>query len=634
MISLKKLVSAQAILLIFLWVGCVNQQKRGKPPNLPADVLLRIDSAVGGWRSPSPKWTPDGLQLIFESSLNRGGLSSLSPEGGFPRKLAAYLGGTGYFHSYHDPRISPDGKWVAYISTKSGAREIWISSLSDHYNVQLTNQGGRIGAPNWSPDGQWIAYANDNHGNYNIWKAAVPSGEVQQLTSDLRQEVNPAWTPDSTRIVYVRLNEQWIDHDIMEITAEGKSPRIVITETDFRDNSLGQEFGYPQVSPDGQFVLIRSYRSGWKNYWLVPLKGGEPRPMAPEDADQNEARWAPDGKLIVYTSNHKGNHDLRVVDAARGIPKVLMAPDVGVCANPEWSPEGTRISFTFTTPTQPKDLFIVSLSSGEIEQLTHSMPPSLEEKLVKPEKIAYPTTDGLTVHGYLYKPSGIRSGDKLPGIVWIHGGPTAQYEDAFQYQPQSAQPGVQFIVQHGYIVLQPNIRGSSGYGKEFQKANDNCWGECDLKDVLAGAEYLKSLSYVNPDKIAVTGRAFGGILSLYAVAHAPGAFQAAVAESSYYDYELGGKEDNEDLKKKLFAIDRVDKIITPLLIVHGEESGPDRRESELFVKELRKFNKNFEYKTYPGEIYYVFGLENQRQMLQDKLAFYDKYLKGGDVTQD
>ncbi|OGC92938.1 MAG: hypothetical protein A2W25_11540 [candidate division Zixibacteria bacterium RBG_16_53_22] len=634
MISLKKLVSAQIILGVFLWVGCVNRQKREPPRSLPADVLLRIDSAVGGWRSPSPKWSSDGLQIIFESSLNRGGLSSLYAEGGFPRRLAAYLGETGYFHSYHDPRISPDGKWIAYISTNSGAREIWIGSMSDHYSVQLTSQGSRIGAPNWSPDSRWIAFANDTQGNYDIWRVAVPWGEVQQLTSDERQEVNPAWTPDSTRIVYVRLNEQWNDHDIMGITAEGKNPRIVITDTDFYDNRSGQEFGYPQVSPDGHFVLFRSYRSGWKNYWLVPLEGGEPRQVASEDADQHEARWAPDGKLIVYTSNHKGCHDLRVVDAAGGTPRVLMAPDMGVCANPEWSPDGTRISFTFTTPTRPKDLFIVTLSSGEIRQLTHSLTPNLEERLVKPEKITYPSADGPTVHGYLYKPPGIRSSERLPGIVWIHGGPTAQYEDAFQYQPQSAQPGVQFIVQHGYVVLQPNIRGSSGYGREFQKANVGCWGECDLKDVLEGAEYLKSLSYVNPDKIAVTGRAFGGILSLYAVAHAPGAFQAAVAESSYYDYELGGKEDNEDLKKKLFAIDRVDKIITPLLIVHGEQSGPDRKESGLFVEELRKFNKNFEYKTYPGEIYYVFGLENQRQMLLDKLVFYDKYLKGGDVTRE
>jgi dipeptidyl aminopeptidase/acylaminoacyl peptidase len=313
-----------------------------------------------------------------------------------------------------------------------------------------------------------------------------------------------------------------------------------------------------------------------------------------------------------------------------------MAPEMGVCGNPEWSPDGKRISFTFTTPTLPKDLYVIAVESGEKEQLTYSMPAgNFEERLVVPEKVRYKSTDGYEINAYLYKPREIGAGEKFPGMVWIHGGPTGQYEEMFQHQNQSSEPSLHFFVQNGYVILQPNIRGSSGYGKAFEKANNKCWGKCDLEDVLAGAEYLKSLPYVNGDKMVVCGRSYGGMLTMAAVTNAPGVFQAAIAESGHedwtheakdFDYELGPLPENYQLRWELSPVNHVKNVTTPIFVIHGEGRGPSSTDSKSFVEELRKYNKTFLYKSYLDEGYYVHGVKNRRQMLLDKLEFLDQYL--------
>lgn len=638
---MKRKTSAGIILLVMILAsGLSNERGERQDMYISIDDLMQLNTVVGSWRSPSPKWSPNGSKIIFASILNNGGLVAVRPEGGFPIRLPI---------AANDPRYSPDGKWIAYISSKSGSPEIWLWSVEEGRHLQITNLGARISALNWSPDGHWIAFSCDRYGNNDVWKASIPANEVHRLTSDKRFEGFPSWTPDSKKILYVRMDERWIDHDIMEISPDGRNPRLIVSDRDFFDYGAGADFGYPRVSPDGTTVLFRSYRSGWINYWTVPNAGGmEPKQIAPENADQNDARWSPDGRFIAYTSNHNGTHDLCVVAATGGKPRVLMGPKMGVCADPEWSPDGTQISFTLTTPTSPKDLFIVSLKNGEIRQLTSSLPAgNSKERLVSPEKVVYPSSDNLTINAYLYKPRAIRAEEKFPGIIWIHGGPTAQFEEMFQHQNQSSAPNLHFFVQNGYVILQPNIRGSSGYGKPFEDANNKCWGECDLKDVLAGAQYLKSLHYVDPDRLGVMGRSYGSNLTMATVTNAPGVFQAAIAESGYcdwvnkdslsgvkmYDYELGNLNEHRELRWKLSPLSHVENVTTPIFIMHGEGRPPITPDSKLFVEQLRKYNKVYRYKTYPNERYYVDGLANQRQQMLDKLDFLDRFLKNKPPSQ-
>lgn len=616
------------VAVILAALGCLWTQSKDQSKLLSIDSLLQLSSVV----SSPPVWTPDGSHILFSSTLNKGGMLKISSEGGFPVRMP--FG----FEGAQQQRISPDGQWISYISAKNGTPEIWLWSITHGQCLQLTELGGRINAQNWSPDSQWIAFSGDRYGHYDIWKVQVPTGDVYRLTTDKLYDVYPTWTPDSKKILFVRMDDRWIDHDVIEISESGSNPRLIVHDTDFFDYREGRAFGFPEVSPNGKMVLFRSHRSGWINYWVVPLSGGKPKQIAPEEADQSEARWSPASQSIVYISNNNGTQNLCVVPAIGGNPKVLVAPEMGVCAHPEWSSDGSHISYTLETPIHPNDLFVASVKSRETKQLTYSIPAgNLEKSLVKPEKITFQSSDGLIISAYLYKPGVIPEGVRYPGLVWLHGGPSSQFRDTFQQH-------VQFFVQNGYVILQPNVRGSSGYGRTFEKANNKCWGVCDLKDVLAGAEYLKRLPYVEHNRMGVTGTSYGGILSMATIANAPDFFQAAIPISGdadwarayqddhihhdkMWDYELGPLKENQELYRKLSPITYAERITTPAFLPYGEGRYPGSPQSKLFATALQKYSKVFRLKAYPGETYYVRSLENRRQMLLDMLDFFDQFLK-------
>jgi len=231
--------------------------------------------------------------------------------------------------------------------------------------------------------------------------------------------------------------------------------------------------------------------------------------------------------------------------------------------------------------------------------------------------------------------------------MWVHGGPTGQWVDS--YQPQ-----VQYLVERGYAVLMPNIRGSAGYGLAFEDANNGCWGHCDLKDVLAGVDYLKRQAYVNPEKIGITGRSYGGCLSMSAIVNAPGVFQAAIPESGYGDweaflqfndemqhdqllaYEFGPYPDSAAVYRRNSPIHNIARVTTPTMLMQGEGATASWRPAEEpvpasidFARALDQHYKLFRLKSYPGETYYIEGHDNIALKMADMLAFFDQYLKDG-----
>ena len=596
----------------------------------------------------APQWFPDGSRLAFATGLGGGSaLWSVGAYGGFPTQLIADLGSVPY-QMAQSARWSPNGEWIAYVSNKGGPTapldqpgpsDIWVWSASDGHEVQLTKLGARVGSLSWSPDGKWIAFSGGLSGDYDIWKVAVPGGDLYHLTSDPRYELTPVWSPDGASILYIRTDDHWVEHQILEMPAAGGAPRLVLRDPDFFDYNTANTpaFGPPLLSPDGHTVLFRSWRSGWINFWIAPRAGGEPRAIAKEAADQSGARWSPDGRLIAYSSNHNGTHDLRVVPVAGGEPRILVAPKLGVASNFEWSPDGKRLSYTLATPTRAADLYTVSLDDGSSRQITFSAPGgNLEKALVVPEKITY-TSDSLTINAYLYRPLNVRSGERLPAIVFAHGGPTGQYGDTYDAQ-------MQFFARQGYVVLAPNFRGGSGYGRAFADLNNKCWAHCDLKDLVAGVQYLKTLPYVNPDKMGVTGTSHGGLLSMAAATFAPGVFQASIAHGGtadrihYYntqelrhikqaENEFGPLQGNEETYRYVSPFYFARDVTTPIFMIWGEGRWPGSDNSKRYIDELDRNYKYFRSKVYYGENYYVTGRGNVRVMLVDMLDFFDQYLK-------
>lgn len=609
---------------------------------LTVDRLLAIRS-VGG--AEAPCWSPDGSQIVFVSSV--GGvpeLWSVSPDGGPLARLTVGMGGIGHLASFM-PAWSPTGRHIAYVSAKTGADEIWLWSPDGSPDRLLTGLGARIEAIGWSPDGEALAVASTARGVFDIYRVEVATGATRRLTEGLLYDVYPQFTPDG-RILYVRLNETWTDHDVVLMNGDGSEPRVVLQDRDSFDYHYGRTFGYPLVSPDGRSFLFRSDRSGWFNVWIAPVDGdGEPRQIAPAEADQSDAAWSPDGQSIAYVENHNGTLDLRVVAVpgsadSGGEPRVLVRPEAGVCQAPGWSPDGRRLAYLYGTVTSPSDLCVVDVETRERRALTCSvLGGGAEERLVRPEKIAYPSFDGEQIHAYLYRPKDRQPGQRFPGLLWIHGGPTSQFMDTYQ-------PLVQFFVNAGYVVLLPNVRGSSGYGRRFEALNDRDWGHGDLQDVIHGVEFLKTLPDVDPESFGITGASYGGIMSMAAVAFAPpGVFKAAIPCSGYGDflhmvgeqelrhvklleYELGDPERDRDVYLHVSSIYHLANSTTPCFLIQGEGRYPGSSSSIDFALVLEAHYKPFWFKAYPGETYYVAGSANVKQQLRDMQDFLDLHLKG------
>ena len=289
---------------------------------------------------------------------------------------------------------------------------------------------------------------------------------------------------------------------------------------------------------------------------------------------------------------------------------------------------------------------MLDVASGESALVHSEIGADANPRVQLPEKVSYPSTDGLRVEAYVHRPPDAAPGERFPGVVWIHGGPTSQFDDQFRRHQQ-----VHFFAQRGYVVLMPNIRGSSGYGLEFEDLNNGCWGHCDLEDVLRGVDYLKGRSDVDPERIGVTGTSYGGIMTMAAVAFAPGVFQAAISLSGYGDmtefhttvqelqhiklveYELGPYPENRETYLNSSSILKAHEVTTPTFVIQGEgvAAGWRMREGQPqaalnFARKLDQHYKIVRYKAYPGEGYYVYGRDNTIQKLHDMLDFFEEFL--------
>jgi dipeptidyl aminopeptidase/acylaminoacyl peptidase len=620
--------------------GCANASGGGdaQPGDDFLDRLVAIESMVGGdgrslyGRPHGPQWAPDGSRILVEG---RGSLWEVPAEGGDAVEVPV-RGGI--------PAYSPDGRWLAFTA---GGEIRLLERAGPGEALQLTRLGASVSSMAWSPESDAIAFSGNRFGSQDLWVVSVPGGEVRQLTSDARMDGFPAWSPDGRTVYFQRMDEWWVDHDILAVPREGGDLRLVASDRDFFDYTYGSRFGQPQVSADGAFIMFPSFRSGWINQWIVPVAGGDVRAVGADEADQDYAAFSPDASSVAYTSNHEGTLRLNVASVDGQGSRVLFDPGLGFIHSPRWSPDGSSIAFIMGTPTRPQELYRISAEGGDPVRLTHSSPdPSIEEELVVPEKIRYPSADGLSIPAYLYRPPGLGEGERIPAIIRLHGGPTAQYYDHLERN-------VQYYVHRGFAVLLPNVRGSSGFGWDFEHGNDGCWARCDLADVVAGAEYLKGLPFVDGERLGVYGRSYGAYLTMAAIAFAPGVFQAAIPRAGYSDrlrymeetaqsgirllrYEMGPFEENVDAYRAMSPLFHLGKATTPTMVIEGAVrprlfgggSEPGTDTNIAFVRELRRLGKVVEYRAYlrPQDGTAAYPGEKPR-MLREKADFFDAHLR-------
>jgi len=594
-------------------------------PNAQVEKNLSIEKLYMTRQVGASDWSPDGKQIVFVSNISgRNNLWLVPAEGGWPLQL------TVSDQRQTSPAWSPDGKWIAYQSDYDGDEQwdLFIVSPKTGQVVNLTNTREIAEmSPTWSPDGRYLAYMvkPKTSSVFEIDIFDMVMRKVQHLTTDTpkdKMNVRPIWSKDGKWIAYTQRQAKGTDSNVFVAeVATGKAS--LLTEHSGELLYTANDF-----SPDEKKLLITSNtENGYENVGLLDIASKKITWLTKDKWEIDGGEFSPDGKRLTWTANVDGNSDIFVHDLATGKTTSLPLPkgvnELGGKSS-AFTKDGARLLYYHNGPTAPNDLWVHSMATGKSQQVTHSLVAGMRgEDMVEPFLAHYPSKDGKwTISAFVYVPYNLPRNGQHPAIVLVHGGPTAQTVNSFNRF-------VQHVANEGYIVIAPNYRGSTGYGKEFQHANLFDMGGGDLQDVFATADWIKQTGYVDPKKVVIVGGSYGGYMSMMAVTKAPDMWAAGVPIVPFVNYfteienedpvlremdiaTMGDPEKNKDLLRDRSPIFFVDQIKAPLLLLAG---GNDPRcpksEAQQVVDAIKKRGGVVDYKVYENEGHGFSRVDNQ-----------------------
>ncbi|HJW83348.1 MAG TPA: S9 family peptidase, partial [Anaerolineae bacterium] len=356
--------------------------------------------------------------------------------------------------------------------------------------------------------------------------------------------------------------------------------------------------------------------------------------------------WSPDGSTIAYVENDAGDLGLTLHALNGKVDRYAELP--GIHTQIEFTPDSRTVIFTFAGPDRPADLWTWTPSSQQPKQLTNSLPAAIEPGLfVKPVHVYYPSLDAdVNVPALLYAPHGAhaqRDGSH-PGVLYVHGGPTAQYDNDFVI-------AVQHLVLRGYVVLAPNYRGSTGYGKRWREANRFDMGRGDTHDVVAGADYLVREGWCDAKRIGITGVSYGGYMTMTGLTFHPEKFAAGSALVPFVNWFTEHENEREDLQywdeqnmgdpvkdrerwRAMSPIFFIDRITAPVqLFAGGHDPRCPLSESEQIRDKLHKRGRPVELHVYADEGHGFRKIENRVDAYKKRAAFFDMHLNSAFSNQ-
>ena len=535
--------------------------------------------------------------------------------------------------SFYFPLVSWKGDRVAFYWDKTGRLELYVMDLRSKAVRQVSHgevpRALRTGFT-WSRDDRFIAYGKDAGGDeqHDLYKIEVDTGAVTQLTADPSAEEHAVqfspddqWLtvntnkrpPDSperpgqvnlwkvrpdgsdytplTRYAFPAFGGQWSDdgkwiayitnedltnlknRDGYVVKPDGTGARKVLSLRSGSQDLLGE------WHPDSRRIAVTSDASGQNRAGVLDIESGDVRWYSPEGVEEHALRFSRNGRWLVAIRNHESQVRPVLYDVETGKSRDLRLP-AGFALGAQFFAEDRKILINYSTDVTRGALVAYDLASDAVETLLEPEYGSIDQELfVRAEHVWYDTFDGKRIPALLYRPRDIAPGERLPAIVHVHGGPTSQWFRGFD-------PFAQFLVDRGLVVVEPNIRGSTGYGVEFRDSALKDWGGADLEDVAAGADYLASLPYVDADRRVVFGGSYGGFMTFIAATKKPELWRAAVAwvgisdlhlmwdeSKEHFRYflreQMGDPEADRELWRDRSAIEFAERLEAKLLMVHG-----------------------------------------------------------------
>jgi dipeptidyl aminopeptidase/acylaminoacyl peptidase len=601
---------------------------------VPIDDLFYTRSSGGG------AWSPDGKEVLFTSNFTgRLNLWKVSSSGGWPIQL-----------SQSDDRQgsaiwSSDGKGILFQSDRGGAETYDLfmvpSNGGELTNVTKTDAISET-SPAWSPNGSMLAFS------YKLKTAPATdiavmdwsTRAVRNITNEKTADhfwLTKIWSPDGKLIYATRVNASFTDGNVIRIdVATGKQEQLTPHEGQARNIASA-------VSPDGKTILITSDRpGGYQNVALLDVATKKITWVTDTQWEAQAGDFSPDGKSFTYTVNEDGRTDAYLADSStrKGAKLNLPGGQNGFSGDPTpFSADGTRLLINHQSSTQPADLWVYDLNTKKARQLTISAIGSLQAAKIPPSQLVhYKSFDGKIISAFLWVPYNLKRDGSNPGIVLPHGGPTGQTQDNFSRN-------VIALVSRGYTVIAPNVRGSTGYGMDFQKANVKDLGGGDLEDEVFAAKFLTATGFVDEKKMGIIGGSYGGYMTLMAIGKKPDLWAAAVEqygiinwltmlehEDPYLqEYEkslLGDPVKDREIYDNASPIKFIRNAKAPLLVLQGENDiRVPKEEAEQVVAIYKEIGKTVDSHFYPQEGHGFAKRENQIDAIKRSVAWFDRYLK-------
>ena len=529
--------------------------------------------------------------------------------------------------SSSDPQFSPNSKQLAFLSNREDKKnQVFVMRLMGGEPEQITDAKSGVSSFQWSPDGSRIAYLMkdpetkeeekskkektdvilvDQNFKYNHLYTtnliADKSGKriTKQLTGGDYHVNGFDWSPDGSTIAFSfspnpTINDAGLESDISTIPSDSGAISPVVKRPGV-DTS-------PKYSPDGKWIAFESTggqpeRVGLSDVYKVAANGGNPiaLQMTP-DRNANIVDWAADGTHLFVSENFKTSQVLLALPADNSIKMLkgdymaysdsklpIITSTKGTSGAFSISKTGNKMSYTYEDPNSPEEVFVSGAKGENSKKLSNANKDFNPPQLGKTELISWKSKDGMLIEGLLTYPVDFKKGEKYPIVLQVHGGPAGVFSQSYTGAPSIYM--TQYFAQKGFIVLRPNPRGSSGYGKEFRYANVRDWGFGDYQDLMTGVDHVLGMGIADSKNQFVMGWSYGGYMTSWVVTQTD-RFNAAsmgaglpnlvsmVTTTDIPDYlvaHAGGKEFWEDYEEyeKHSAIYQIKNAKTPTQVIHG-----------------------------------------------------------------
>lgn len=600
------------------------------------------------------------------------------------------------------PAFTGDGRALAFLSDITGVYQAWQVNLAQGVDTipwpeQLTFAPDRVLQVYYSPvaGDRRLLYAHDMGGNENaqLFLLDLVTGQENCLTTGYEQAMHipGEWSADGSRLLFAanrrhpdlfdlyvqpldgrsldgRAAQQiwqneapgflfesiWGPGETVIVLRAASAAQVDILQIDLAQGTVRELdpadqaawFGSLNMSADGRTLfLLTDLAADFKYAACLDLATLAISPLVAPAADVELLTLAPDGRSLAYSLNQDGTSALALLDLPTGVTRRPAVDDVpGVIGWYDgrlvFTPDSRQLAFSYTSATHASDIYLWDLHTDDVTAVTHSshggLPP---HTFVTPRLVHYPTFDDRSIPAWYYQPplAGKPHAAPLPTIIIVHGGPESQFRPYFHFLAQ-------YLTHHGFAVLGPNVRGSTGYGKSYMRL-DNVENRMDAVADLAHAAYwLKQQPGIDPDRIVVYGGSYGGFMVLAALTHYPDLWAAGVnivgisnfvtflENTSGYrrphrEAEYGSLAKDRDFLERIAPINHIEKLTAPLMVIHGaNDPRVPLSEAEQLVAALQSRDVPVKFLVYHDEGHGIVKLKNKRSLYPQVVAFLQEVL--------